>query len=354
VIGRRVTPRRGTARLVAGALVTGVLLLLGALPAAADPAGPTNYTSSVTSVEPDVGGVTFDVLGGDAYVEVTVAPGSTVAVDGYDGEPYLRVLPDGRVERNEASPTRWLNDARYGAADTTVPPEASSDAPPRWEAVAAGGTYAWHDHRVHWMSPELPPNVDPGAGAAQPVTAWELPVTVDGEDVVVRGELVWLPPVSPIPAVVTVLLVAALGVALLLRRPVLAPVVTVVGAVAAGVVGLAGRLGLPPGADSDPAHLLLPAVSLALVGVGYAVRSRPGIGPALVGALAGVPLLVFSLLLVRALTAPIVPTSLPDLVARLLVGVVLGAAVASLVAAGRALAGPGPGTTDGRTVTSAA
>jgi hypothetical protein len=349
-----VAPRRGAARVVAAALVTGALLLVGALPAAADPAGPTNYTSSVTAVDPDVGGVAFAVLGGDAYVEVTVAPGSTVAIDGYDGEPYLRVLPDGTVERNEASPTRWLNDARYGAADTTVPPEASSDAPPRWEAVATGGTYAWHDHRVHWMSPELPPNVDPDAGAVQPVTDWELPVTVDGEDVIVRGELAWLPPVSPIPAVLTVLLVAALGVVLLLRRPALAPVVTIVGALAAGVVGLAGSLGLPPGADTDPAHLILPAVSLALVGVGYAVRSRPGTGPMLVGALAGVPLLVFSVLLLRALTAPIVPTSLPDLVARLLVGVVLGAAVASLVAAGRALVGAGPGTSDGRTVPSTA
>jgi hypothetical protein len=345
VSGRGVRP-------AAALLLTGALLLVGALPAAADPAGPTNYTSNVTTVDPDVEGVAFDVLGGDAYVEVTVDTGTTVEVAGYDDEPYLRVLPDGTVERNEASPTRWLNDARYGAADTTVPPEASSDAPPRWEVAATGGTYAWHDHRVHWMSPELPPNVDPDAGAVQPVTAWELPVTVDGEDVVVRGELAWLPPVSPIPAALTVLLVAALGVILLLRRPVLAPIVTVVGALAAGVVGLAGSLGLPPGADTDPAHLILPAVSLALVAVGYAVRSRPGIGPTLVGALAGVPLLVFSVLLLRALTAPIVPTSLPDLGARLLVAVVLGAGVASLVAAGRALAGMG--SSDARAVTTPA
>jgi hypothetical protein len=141
-------------------------------------------------------------------------------------------------------------------------------------------------------------------------------------------------------------------VVLLLRRPLLAPIVTVVGALAAGVVGLAGSLGLPPGADTDPAHLILPAVSLALVAVGYAVRSRPGIGPTLVGALAGVPLVVFSVLLLRALTAPIVPTSLPDLGARLLVAVVLGAGVASLVAAGRALVGMG--SSDARAVTSPA
>jgi hypothetical protein len=344
-----VSVRRSLLRATAAAALTCGSLVAGALPAAADPAGPTNYESEVMAVDPPTDDVAVSVLGGDAFVEVRAEAGTTVEIDGYDGEPYLRFGPDGRVERNEASPTRWLNDARYGAAETTVPPEASSEAPPRWEVVADEGTYAWHDHRVHWMSPDLPPNVDPGAGQAQPVTAWELPLTVDGEEVVASGELVWLPPASPVPAAVTVLLVAGLGVALLLRRPAFAPVVTVVGALAAGTVGVAGSVGLPPGADADPAHVILPAVSLVLVGVAFAVRSRPGLGPALVGGLAGLPLLVFSVLLFRALTAAIVPTVLPDLAARLLVAVTLGAAIAALVAAGRSVVGPSPA---GATVTS--
>ncbi|MEX1162803.1 MAG: hypothetical protein WEB03_04415 [Nitriliruptor sp.] len=329
-------------RVTTTSLLTGLVLVVGAAPAAADPAGPTNYTSSVTGVEPATDTISVAVRGGDAFVELTAAPGTTVEVAGYDDEPFLRFQPDGTVERNEASPARWLNDARYGAADTTVPPEASSDAPPRWEPVAEGGTYAWHDHRVHWMTPTLPRNVDPGADGPQRVTAWELPLTVDGEPVTVSGELGWEPSVSALPAGFVALLVLGAGVAAASRFPAASVTVTLVGVVAAGTVGLAGSLGLPPGADSEPALVLLPAVALALVGVGLAVRGRAGLGPELIGALAGVPLLVWSVLLLRALTAPIVPTSLPDVVARLLVAVALGAGLASLVAAGRAvLALPG-------------
>ncbi len=143
-------------RVVTTSLLAGLVLAVGAAPAAADPAGPTNYTSSVTGVDPATDAIDVEVRGGDAFVVLTAAPGTTVEVAGYDGEPFLRIGPDGTVERNEASPARWLNEARYGARDTAVPPEASSDAPPRWEPVADGGTYAWHDHRVHWMSPALP------------------------------------------------------------------------------------------------------------------------------------------------------------------------------------------------------
>lgn len=320
--------------------LTGVLLAVTAAPAAADPAGPTTYRSTVTGVEGDDGRVAVDVLGGDAFVALTVTAGTEVQVEGYDGEPYLRFAPDGTVERNEASPARWLNDARYGGLDVTVPPEASPDAPPRWEPVADGGRYAWHDHRVHWMSPGPPPDVDTGLAEVQRVTDWELELLVDGEPLTVAGELDWVPRTSPaIPAIIVAVVIGLGGIAVW-RRPSAAPLVGIVGAVAAATVGVAGAVGLPPGADVDVALLILPAVAVALAGVGFAVRRREGVGAKVVGALAGLPILVWSALLLSALTAPIVPTVLPDAAARALVAVALGTGVVAIGAAARAVLTP--------------
>lgn len=320
-------------------LTLALLLLLATSSAAlADPAGPTNYDSRVTAIEPAIDGVEVVVLGGDAYVQLTLPEGVSATVPGYeDGEAYLRFLPDGTIERNEASPTRYLNDARYGAADVAVPPEASAEAPPRWEAVATGGSYAWHDHRVHWMSPEAPPQVDPAADERQRVLTWTLALTIDDQPVEVTGELDLLPAPSPLPPLAVLVLVLAGGVALALRAPAAVPALPLVGALAAGTVGIASSLGLPPGADDDPALYALPAVALLLLGVAAAIRSRPGIAPRVVAALAGLPLVVWGVLLSRSFTSAIVPTALPDTVARLLVAVVLGCGLAALVAAARTL-----------------
>jgi hypothetical protein len=317
--------------------LVGLVLVVTASPAAADPAGPTNYRSTVTGADTELDGVEVDVLGGDAYVLVEVEPGVEVVVDGYEDEPYLRISADGTVERNEASPSRWLNDARFGGLEVTVPPEASAEAPPRWEVVADGGRYAWHDHRVHWMVPGIPDQVDPGAGEVQRVSDWELELSVDGQDAAVSGQLDWVPSPSPVLPVIVTLVVAALGVVLVLRRPAVAPVVALVGAAAAGTVGVASAVGLPPGADWEPALVVLPAVTLLLVGVSRLLRRRGGTGAAVVTALAGFPILVWSVLLVRAFASPIVPTALPSPLARVLIAVALGVGLVAVVDTARAV-----------------
>jgi hypothetical protein len=333
-----VTSRHLVVRCLRALALALVLLVAAPSAALADAAGPTNYDSRVTAIEPPVEGVEVEVLGGDAYVQLSLPDGVSATVSGYEeGEAYLRFLPDGTIERNEASPTRWLNDARYGGADVTVPPEASAEAPPRWETVATGGTYAWHDHRVHWMSPELPSQLDPDATDRQRVLTWSLGLTIDGEPVEVTGELDLLPAPSPVLPLVVLVLVLAAGVALALRAPAAVPALPLVGTLAAGTVGIASTVGLPPGADHDPALYVLPAVALLLLGVAVAIRSRPGVGPRVVAGLAGLPLVVWGVLLVRSFTSAIVPTLLPDTVARLLVAVVLGCGLAALVAAARTL-----------------
>lgn len=314
-------------------LVATGMLVLAAGPAWADPAIPTHYRSTVTGMEPTRADVELEVLGGDAYVFLRTRPGTQVEVSGYDGEPYLRFHADGTVQRNAASPARWLNDARYGASEVEVPEGIDAAAPPRWETVTDEGAYAWHDHRVHWMSPQLPRQIDPRAGEPQPVQTWSLELTVDDEPVVVSGRLDWLPP-APLTGPVTIAAtVGLLAWLLATRRTFGATVATAGAAVAASAVGAAGAVRLPPGVQVDTASVLLPALALSLSVASATVlhRRRPAVAP-LIGAAAGLPVLVWIALSWRALTAPIIPGAFPTSVARALIAGALGAAVAALVA----------------------
>jgi len=94
----------GRRRTLVGVALGVSVLVASAGPAAADPVGPTNYRSDVTAVTPASDGVDVDVLGGDAFLRVTVAPGHEVLVPGYDTDedaaPYLRFRGDGTVEVN--------------------------------------------------------------------------------------------------------------------------------------------------------------------------------------------------------------------------------------------------------------
>ncbi|MEZ5406986.1 MAG: hypothetical protein R2761_03110 [Acidimicrobiales bacterium] len=233
---------RTTRRLVGVALAALVLLLVGAGPAAADPPGPTDYRSVVMGLEPDPdGAVAARLIGGDSFFELTVAAGTDVTVLGYQGEPFVRFNPDGTVDRNDRSPSRWLNDDRFG--NRPVPADATADAEPDWQPVAAGGTYAWHDHRAHWMSPSHPPGAEPGDVVLEAV----IPLTVDGNQVEVVVRSVLLAPPSPVPAIVGVGLVAA-GLAaavLLIRRPWAVPALAAGCAFLALVVGAWAYLSVP-------------------------------------------------------------------------------------------------------------
>jgi hypothetical protein len=216
--------------LLGAALLVGVALpatmVVTAGPASADPARPTHYQASVRGVVDAQGrpgseglGVAVDVLGGDAFLVVRVAPGTRVVVPGYEGEPYLQFHSDGRVEINQRSPARWLNQDRYGASASAIPASVDGAAPPVWEEVAAGGQYAWHDHRIHVMSPRLPMTVDPDLDTVQRVREASLPLLVDGQEVTVEIVLDWLPGRSPGVVGLVVLLVAVAVAAAVLAVP---------------------------------------------------------------------------------------------------------------------------------------
>jgi hypothetical protein len=260
------------------------------------------------------------------------------------------------VEVNVRSPARWLNDARYGARDVQVPPQADAAAPPQWEVVARDGTYAWHDHRIHVMTPVLPAQVDPTAGTVQRVWDVAVPIEVDGQVAEVRIDLDWVPGPSPVVAGSFVLLLMVALVALFLERSAAAPPVVATVALAALVLGLATWLANPPGGDVEPAVVVLPALALALQAVGHGLaRRRPGTAStsATAGGLvtrpagvawpetgAVVPLAVWGVLLAPALVRPIVPGPVPVWLVRGITAATLAVAMAVVVLTSPAIAHP--------------
>lgn len=321
-VRRAITLLAGIAGLVLGSPVA----------ALADPPGPTDYLSEVTDVDPATSGFEIEIIGGDSFVVLRVALGTTVEVIGYHGEPYLRFLPDGRVEENAASPSKYLNEERYGG---DLPAAANAAAPPDWQTVGDSGSYAWHDHRTHWMNPQPPPGLGPGDQVAEGV----VPLLVDGAEVDVTVKSVWQQPPSHVPVVVGLIAGLALAYTVLTRwrRHVATTVVSL--AAAATLMGSIAYLSVP--AETGPVWSLwvLPATSL-LAAVAVVVRNGKG---GLVDRQQNVLLLVAALELVAWgvvhwgwLWPAIIPTSAPFWLDRVVAVTVLigaGGVAAAVVAA---------------------
>lgn len=318
---------RGTrlANPLARALLGGLaLVVLAATPAGADAAGPSDFRSKVTGIAPAVKGVHAEIRGGDTFLEVTVDAGHDVVVDGYQQEPYLHFLPDGTVQRNRRSAATYLNNNRKGKG--VVPAEAQDPtATPVWETVATHGTYAWHDHRVHWMS-EVTPSVPRGQKVGGAYDPWKVPIVADGTAAEVEGTLTYEHAASPLPWIAIALVAAALLGWFGRRRAVAtaAAALTVSSAVAV-VVGRAEFASTPGG--GNPLLWMLPLVALLAGGVALVPRLR---STAVVGSLASVACLsAWVFLRFQVLTKPVLPTALPFWFDRTTTSVALGLSVAA-------------------------
>ena len=325
---RRIGRLGGALAALAAALVAGT-----AAPAAADPARPTDYESRIDAITPEVDTISVRIIGGDAFIELTADPGTEVTVLGYEGEPYLQFLEDGTVQENTRSAATYLNESRYARPEEVdVPTDISPEDDPVWRTVASGGTYAWHDHRVHWMSPDSPPDAEPG----DVFQTQDVDLVVDGEPVAITVSVVLAEPISPLPWLGLGLAAAAGLSALGWKRRTLpvATVSAVVASVFAVVAGQAELAEVPAGAGGTPLVVIVPAIGLVAAGLAGLLLWRSKRGLAGVSLLASAACLGgWGVLRIMVLFKPVLPTTLPPNVDRAATALAIGmaAAVAVLV-----------------------
>ncbi len=173
----------------------------------------SNYRTRITSVSPEVPGLTIRVIDAGGRLELTWTGDGDLVVDGYEGEPYLLVSDDG-VFTNLRSTATYLNQSRY--ATSPIPATADNAATPEWSKVADGHTARWHDHRAHWMSAQPPADVAADPDVERVVfPAWTIAVTAGSTPVTVTGDVTWVPPPSSLPWYLGAVAIGAVALALL-------------------------------------------------------------------------------------------------------------------------------------------
>ncbi len=327
-----------TRRVLLAGMLAGTLLIGVGTPALADPAGPTDFQNEILRVDPAPDAVDFSIVGGDSFLLAEVEPGTELVVLGYFGEPYLRILDDGTVEENASSPSVVLNEDRYG---TNVSYDRSdAQLPPEWRVVGDGGRWAWHDHRIHWMSESPPPGRSPGDLVFDEVT---VPVEVDGVPTTIHVSLSWLERPFPLAAIVG--LTAGVGLSWVMRRRVQWMLFGI--ATLAFLVGLRQWLFLP--VETEPSFLqwAVPVAAAAFVAVGVV---RPLLAR-IAWLVAAIELAVWGVWRWESMIRAVLPTAAPWDLDRFVTALTLasGMAVLALLVGARLRSVPAAGTLRPRT-----
>jgi len=351
-----VTTLKRTSRSLVGICigVASFLTLLICAPAAsAETIRPSNFESVIRQIEPATPQIQVEVLGGDAYLQIAAEPGTTVEIPGYDGEPYLRITAEGKVEQNRRSPAVILNSSRGSAKSlatsnsggiSSFPEGVSSKASPEFQQVGSGGKVAWHDHRIHWMLSD-PPVVD----STQVVQDWFLPLTVNGKEVTVTGQLLYKANTLPWAGLLAVVVAAV--AAWLARSSRARLLLLLAAALCAAALSLGALFGNTPAAESAqpvlgtwlPLGLSIAAASAAaaaLIARQFSAQLRMIILPLLsVATLAG-----WVAPRVGLIWMPVVPSIFLGWIERggtaLVIGIISGVTIAVLI---RPLPGWSPG-----------
>lgn len=195
-------------------------LLSAAVPVTSALAGRESYSSVIEKVTPSVPGLGARVRQGDDFIELRNDSGREVTIYGYEGEPYARILGNGTVQVNQRSPATYLN---TGFSPTgPVPDKANPKAPPQWRTQSHTGSFAWFDHRTHYLSSGVPSQVQDPSRKTK-VFDYEVPLRVDGRKGAIEGTLFWVGSPSgasklPIVLGLVVILLGCAAVALVVRR----------------------------------------------------------------------------------------------------------------------------------------
>lgn len=306
------------------AVMVAAMVVLGAAPAMADPAGPTDYTSEFIEIDPPLSGFEVEVIGGDAFVRLVVEEGTQVEVVGYSGEPYLLFKENGEVFENELAPTTYTNQDRYAIVE--IPARASASAAPEWQLVSTDGAYSWHDHRAHWMNPEPPPGAHPGDQILEGV----VPILVDGTEVDLTVISVW----EEDPSVVPVLAGALIGILIGWLGARTATIRWVVAGLAVAATTIAGIAFLSVPAETAPSVVMVLVPVSAFV---LALVARESV--ALV-AVASLELVVWGVVRWDWMWKAIIPTVAPHWLDRSVTAVTLaGATVLTVYQLGQLFGG---------------
>lgn len=322
-----------------GALAAAVVVFAAPAVARADPAGPTDYRTTITAVRPATEAIDVGVAGGDAFLTISVQPGHEVIVLGYSDEPYLRILPDGTIQQNRRSYATYYNEDRYGRTD--VPDIVDDDAEPVWDRVGDGGSWAWHDHRAHWMGTEPPIGLDAGESLPPQI----VPIVVDDVPVEIEVRIALADEPTPVPVLFGAVIGLGLAILGVLLGPATTGLVMLLVSAAALVVGLGQYLSLPAETGPLVTWWLLPAVAVGALVVAIATYGRSRTALLGLNALAAAQVLVWAFQRRAGLTRAILPTDLPAGFDRFVTAAALAGSLVVAVASVRLLlASPAPAT----------
>ncbi len=159
----------------------------------------SNYVTTIESVLPESKNFTVRVVEQGSRLEVRWITGGALIVEGYDGEPYLRIGPGG-VEENRQSTATYANKSRNGTE--TIPSNLQPDGPPEWKRISVAPTARFHDHRIHYMGSVAPPAVEQDATKRQLVQTFDIIIRTENRSAssVVSGRVEWIPGPSPTKA----------------------------------------------------------------------------------------------------------------------------------------------------------
>ncbi len=175
--------------------------LLGAVLVTAPALAPA-HGPEAKAVKARLDPLSATLAGINAQVQTTVAPQLVVANDSprtleifdQEGRVFLRINEQG-VLADLASPA-WYR-SQTAARGVPIPEGASQDAEPRWALVHKEPNWGWFDPRLRTDDIEVPHDME-HAGKPGAISAWSVPVRLDGKESSLAGQFRYepLPPGS--------------------------------------------------------------------------------------------------------------------------------------------------------------